>query len=122
MPDDELQPDQRPDQPGDQPGGQPSELSELAGVRPDMDRPRPLRVPSSPQREHIMAEAEALRLYVERGGAVAYFRSRQPGERARVSFLVERDRFNRIASELRAERSGRGAWVWTPKRGLHRLS
>ncbi len=98
----------------------PSELAAKPGIRPDMSEPRPLRVPTSPQREHIMAEAEALRRYIEEGGPVSYFRSNQPGDRARVAFLVDRQRFNRTAARLRAERTGNGPWIWQPKRGLHR--
>lgn len=128
MPDDELKSAEQPaerraehtDEPTHQSPGPPSELSALSGIRPDMERPRPLRVPSSPQREHIMAEAEALRRYVEEGGAVLYVRSNRADGRARLRFEVERGRFNRIAGELRAERTGNGPWIWTPKRGLHR--
>lgn len=100
----------------------PSELAAKRGIRPDMSELRPLRVPSSPQREHIMAEAEALRRYIEEGGPVSYFRSNQPGDRARVAFLVDRQRFNRTAAALRTERTGNRPWVWQPKRGLHRTS
>ena len=105
-----------------QPESEPSELAGLSGIRPDMQGLRELRTPSSPQREHIMAEAEALRRYVEDGGPLVYFRSNQPGERVRATFLVDRERFNRITAQLRAERTGNGPWIWTPKRGLHRSS
>lgn len=107
----------------DNPAGSPSEPSELAaltGIRPEMNEPRPLRTPTSPQREHIMAEAEALRRYIEEGGPLSYFRSNQPGDRVRATFLVDRARFNRITAQLRATHTGNGPWIWTPKRGLRR--
>lgn len=100
----------------------PSELAAHEGTRPDMAQPRPLRTPSSPQREHIIAEAEALRRYVEEGGPVDYFRTNRPGGRKRVGFVVERARFNRIRAQIRAEQTGNRPWIWHPKRGLHRSS
>jgi len=69
-----------------------------------------------------MAEAEALRRYVESGGPVDYFRANRPGGRKRVGFVVDRDRFNRIRAEIRAEQTGNHPWIWQPKRGLHRSS
>lgn len=105
------------DSPADQ-----SELAAQAGIRPEMDQPRELRTPSSPQREHIMAEAEALRRYVEDGGPVDYFRTNRPGGRKRVGFVVDRQRFNAIRSQIRLEQSGNHPWIWQPHRGLHRSS
>ena len=99
-----------------------SEFAAKPGIRPDMIEPHPLRVPTSPQREHFMVEAEALRRYIEEGGPVSYFRSNQPGARARVAFLVDRPRFNRAAAALRTECTGNRPWIWQPKRGLHRVS
>lgn len=99
-----------------------SELASKPGIRPDMEQPRELRTPSSPQREHIMAEAEALRRYVEDGGPVDYFRTNRPGGLKRVGFVVDRARFNAIRAQIRAEQTGNHPWVWTPKRGLNRSS
>jgi len=85
-----------------------------------MTQPRPLRVPTSPQREHILGEAEALRRYIQDAGPIDYFRSNRPGDRKRLAFVVDRDRYNRIRAALRTEQTATGPWIWTPKRGLHR--
>ncbi len=117
MPDDHDAPPDSGELPPDR-----SELAEQSAIHPDMEQPRPLRTPSSPQREHIIAEAEALRRYVEDGGPVDYFRTNRPGGHKRVGFVVERERFNAIRAQIRAEQTGSHPWVWHPHRGLHRSS
>ena len=49
----------------------------MTSPRADDDRPLPLRVPTSPQRERIHDHAAALLRYLEAGGGVRFHEARQ---------------------------------------------
>ena len=78
-----------------------------------------LRVPLPPQREHFLDLAAALLIYLEEGGAVARPLGGAHGEHETVAFIVERERYQQLARELRAARDP-WVWRWFPRSGMSR--
>ncbi len=95
-------------------------LEPEGGARPDMDGPRPLEVPTEPKRSYLLDQLRALIRYVDEGGGVELHTRHRGDDRLHVTFKVYRSPHQKIAKEIRDERTGDQPWVWMPKRGLGR--
>jgi hypothetical protein len=91
----------------------------LGSGRPRDDDPIVLRLPRHEQRDHFLDLAAALLIYLEEGGAVAYVVGLEADDRERVAFLVSRERYRSIVTELRRARDPH-VWRWAPYDGLRR--